>query len=223
MIRLGDKAPAVDTSYCRRLIAKAILFRATEKIVSAREFGGYRANIVTYTIARLAYETGQRLDLDRIWRDQRVGPALAEAIDDLCVPVHDIITRPVRVANVTEWAKRPECWSRVTDIAWQIPDRLRDELIDPSATAARGRHAAATAKTEDSHIAAVTTVPADDWLAMAQWAKETHNLEPWQRQIAFTIGHYLSKGWDISARQAVQASSLMEDARRQGFRSFGRR
>src|SRR5271165_5414939 len=114
MIRLGDKAPAVDAAYCRRLIAKAILFRATEKIVSAHEFGGYRANIVTYTIARLAHETGQRLDLDRIWREQRIGLALTMAIDDLCGPVHAVITHPVRVANVTEWAKRPECWSRVT-------------------------------------------------------------------------------------------------------------
>ncbi len=35
MIRLGDKSRAVDAAYCQRLIAKAILFRATEKIVSA--------------------------------------------------------------------------------------------------------------------------------------------------------------------------------------------
>ena len=221
MIRLGDKAPAVDAAYCRRLIAKAILFRATEKIVSAHEFGGYRANIVTYTIARLAHETGQRLDLDRIWREQRIGPALTMAIDDLCGPVHEVITHPVRVANVTEWAKRPECWSRVTDIDWQPPDALSFELIDPAAAAARGRHAAAATESEaeTAEIAAVTAIPANDWFAVARWAKETHNLQPWQRQIAFTIGQYLSKGWDISAKQATQARRLMEEARRLGFRS----
>jgi hypothetical protein len=67
----------------------------------------------------------------------------------------------------------------------------------------------------------VTAVPATDWFAVARWAKETHNLQPWQRQIAFTIGQYLSKSWDISARQAAQAARLMEEARRLGFRSFG--
>jgi hypothetical protein len=97
MIKLGEKTPTVDTAYSQRLIAKAILFRTTERIVSARQFGGYRANIVTYTIARLAHETAQRIDLDRIWREQRLSPALAAAIDDLCVLVYD---------NVTEWAKR---------------------------------------------------------------------------------------------------------------------
>ena len=47
-------------------------------------------------------------------------------------------------------------------------------------------------------------------------------LQPWQRQLAFTIGQYLSKGWDISARQAAQAGRLMEEARRLGFRGNGR-
>ena len=217
MIRLGEKPPTVDTDYCKRLIAKAILFRATEKIVSARQFGGYRANIVTYTIARLAHETGQRIDLDRIWREQHISPALTAAIDDLCERVHVVITHPVRVANVTEWAKRPECWTRVLDIDWKLPSQLRDELIDPSAIASRGRHAAAS-EPDPAEITAVTAIPAADWFAVARWAKETHNLQPWQRQIAFTIGQYLSKGWDVSAKQAAQALRLMHEAQTLGFR-----
>jgi len=221
MMRIGEKAPQVDIAYCQRLVAKAILFRATEKIVQAHQFGGYRANIVTYTIARLAHQTAQRIDLDRIWREQRLSPALAAAIDDLCMQVHAVITRPVRVANVTEWAKRPECWSKVLDIAWQLPDQLSLELIDPSAVPAGGRHAATTSEADLSQIGAVTAIPATDWFAVARWAKETHNLEPWQRQIAFTIGQYLSKGWSISGKQAAQALRLMEEARRLGFRTAG--
>jgi hypothetical protein len=218
MIRLGEKAPAVDTAYSQRLIAKAILFRTTERIVSAHQFGGYRANIVTYTIARLAHETAQRIDLDHIWREQRLSPALAAAIDDLCVLVHDVITHPVRVANVTEWAKRPECWSRVLDIEWRLPAQLLDELVDPSAVTPRGRHAATDSETDLSQVATVTTVPAEDWFAVARWAKETQNLQPWQRQIASTIGQYLNRGWDISAKQAAQAQRLMGEAQRLGFR-----
>ena len=217
MIRLGEKAPAIGTRYCQDLIAKAILFRATEKIVSAHQFGGYRANIVTYTIAKVAHETGQRIDLDTIWREQRVGPALASAIDDLCAPVHEVITRPVRVANVTEWAKRPECWSRVLDIDWRLPDQLRDQLIDTSAVAARGRHAAEPSETELADVAVVSAIPATDWFAVARWAKETQNLQPWQRQVAFTLGQYMAKEWPVSVKQARQGRLLMEEAQRLGF------
>ena len=49
------------------LVAKAILFRRAERLVSAQEFGGYRANIVTYTLALLSNKTAQRIDLERIW------------------------------------------------------------------------------------------------------------------------------------------------------------
>lgn len=219
MIRLEDKKPAVDTAYCQRLIAKAILFRSTERIVSARQFGGYRANIVTYTIAKLAHETAQRIDLNRIWREQALSPALAGAIDDLCGAVQQVITRPPRGANISEWAKRPECWKAVLDIDWQVPGKLRAELVTTSPTESPDGGVSNTGDSPDEQavISAVTAIPATDWFAVARWAKETRNLEPWQRQIAYTIGQYIGKGWAITARQARQGMRLMDEARRLGF------
>jgi hypothetical protein len=220
MINLADKTPAVDAVYCERLIAKAILFRATEKIVTAQDFQGFRANIVTYTIAKLAQASGQRINLDHIWHEQKLNPALAAAIDDLSRRVRPIITHPVRQSNVTEWAKRPECWRRVADIEWTVPDPLRAELADPSATAAHGRHAAdLSSEAAAKLIITIACIPAADWFAVARWAKETQNLEPWQRRLAFEIGKYLSNGWNISIKQATQGERLMAEAQRLGFRS----
>src|ERR1700722_3614225 len=47
--------------YFRTAVATAILFRETERIVQRQPWyaGGYRANIVTYTIAKVAYEIQQ--------------------------------------------------------------------------------------------------------------------------------------------------------------------
>ncbi len=50
------------TIYFERLIAKAILFKKTDRIVARQEFGGYKANIVYYTIAKLSHATAQRLE-----------------------------------------------------------------------------------------------------------------------------------------------------------------
>lgn len=220
MIRLEDKTPAVgvDAVYCQQLIAKAILFRSTEKIVTAQGIPGFRANIVTYTIAKLAHDTKQLIDLDRIWREQGLSPALTSAIDDLSRRVRRIIVSPPGNGNVTEWAKRSECWSRVAAISWTLPDQLRAELADPSTAAHRGRHAAET----DSRAAAqlkiaVASIPAETWFAVAHWAKETKNLEPWQRRLAYDIGKYLSTGVDITVKQAMQADRLMTEAQQLGF------
>ena len=219
MIKLADSTPAVDTVYCQRLIAKAILFRATEKIITAQGFQGFRANIVTYSIARLAHDTGQRIDLDRIWREQKLTPALTAAIDDLSRRVRAVIASPVRQSNVTEWAKHVECWNRVLKIDWDIPHQLGSELVDPSALAARGRHAAAlTSEAAAKLIVAVASIPAANWYAVARWAKETQNLEPWQRRLALEIGRHLSCGLDLSIKQATQGEQLMTEAQRLGFR-----
>ncbi|QBY00444.1 abortive phage infection protein [Rhodophyticola sp. CCM32] len=40
-----------DELFFKLLVSRAIMFRETERIVSRRKFGGYRANIVTYTLA----------------------------------------------------------------------------------------------------------------------------------------------------------------------------
>lgn len=220
MIKLGDKTPIVDAVYCQHLLAKAILFRTTEKIITAQGLQGFRANIVTYTIARLAHDTGQRIDLDRIWREQKLTRALIYAIDDLSRRVRTVIANPVGHANVTESAKRVETWNRVLAIPWVIPSELVSELIDPSATVSRGRHAAETpSEAAAKLIIAVSSIPADHWYAVARWAKETHNLEPWQRKLASDIGRCLSNGWDIGVKQATDAERLMAEAQVLGFRT----
>lgn len=216
MIRLEDDPQTVETRYCQHLLALAILFRSTEKLVSNHHFGGYRANIVTYTIARLAAATEQRIDLDRIWREQRLSDALASAIDDLCVPVRELIISPERGANVGEWAKRPECWNKIESLSWEPSDGLVAELVDPAAAATRG---GSTDNAMHSDAAVASGIPSAEWLAVAKWAKETQNLQPYQRQIAYSIGRYLSREWTISDKQAAQGLKLMREAKTLGFRT----
>ncbi len=217
MVRMGETAPAVSVSFAQRLLAKAILFKATDKIVAARDFGGYKINITSYTIARLAEATNRRVDLDRIWREQRLSPALAAALDDLCVPVREVIVNPLRGGtNVGEWAKRPDCWEAVLAVPWTVPDQLAAELADQTL-----EDSAPTDPDDGTggDVALVMAIPAPEWFGLARWAKETSNLQPWQRQLADNVGRYVNNSWTISDKQAAQALRVMAEAQRLGFRS----
>jgi hypothetical protein len=221
MDRMGERAPSVDKAFCQRVIAKAVLFKETERIVSRQEFGGYRANIVTYTIAKLANATAQRVDLDRIWREQRLTPALREAIAELCLPVQAIIVSPPpRMAHIGEWTKKVDCWTRVEAIQWEVPAALAAELVD-------GRRAkqvetetveAGLSAAERDTISRAAGVAADDWFAVSAWAKQTDNLAGWQRQIAFSLGKLATQSRPPSIKQATQGLRLLEEAMRLGFR-----
>ncbi|PZO44190.1 MAG: abortive phage infection protein [Pseudanabaena frigida] len=108
----------VDIDYFKHLIAKAILFKTTEKIVQQQKFGGYRANIVTYTLAYLSASAPQYIDLDYIWKLQTLPIRLQEVIKKVSFKVYESITAPPegKSKNVTEWCKQLDCWNKVKSL-----------------------------------------------------------------------------------------------------------
>jgi hypothetical protein len=106
-----------DETYFTHLIAKAILFKSTEKIVQSEKFGGYRANIVTYTLAYLSNKTQQGVDLNQIWKKQSLTLSLQQVIRMISREVHRVITKPPDCRNVTEWCKKESCWKAIQGIS----------------------------------------------------------------------------------------------------------
>jgi hypothetical protein len=206
--RLEDQPVTVDRDYCRRLVAKAILFRRTDRIVAQHNFGGYKANIVTYTIAKLVHATGGRIDLERIWRDQAVSPALEQALSELAVLVHKTITSPpAGRSNISEWAKRPECWQAVRDLTWTVPDSLRAELIETDA------------ETYSTDLERIRNTRPADWSDLAAWGETTGELSAGQRQAAAEIAQALSHGWNPAGRMLRVGVAAMRHAIGHGFRA----
>jgi hypothetical protein len=120
-VSLTEKSrPEPDEIYFTHLIAKAILFKSAEKIVGNEKFGGYRANIVTYTLAYLSYKNQQDIDLDKIWKQQSLTPSIQQAIQVISREVHQVITSPPDGRNVTEWCKKESCWKAIQAIPTEI-------------------------------------------------------------------------------------------------------
>jgi hypothetical protein len=221
MDTVGGDAPTSDVGFVQRLIAKGILFRDTEKIVTAQNFGGYRANIVAYGIAKLSHEMAMRIDFDRIWAKQGVSEALAAALTDLSHLVYKVIIDPPRgTTNVGEWAKRDACWAKVLEVPWSAPPALEKELLDVSKAKKVEREAQQAAATEESaaDAAVVKSLSAESWFSLAKWAKETGNLLPWQRSLAFSLGKVLAGSGEPSVKQSHQGAIIVHKALSLGFR-----
>jgi hypothetical protein len=206
--------PTID--YFQRLVAKAILWRTTERLVSDQKFGGYRANLVAYAIAKLSHATAQRVDLDRIWREQALDPALERAIVELSHLAWAVVVddAPPGV-NITEWAKRDGCWQKMRNAPWSPSAEISSRLVvlgRPSGDGVNG-----TSQIDDPAVAECAAVPPEDWFALANWAKQTANLQPWQRKLAFDIGTRISRGRPPSAKQAQHGVRILQEARRLGF------
>ncbi len=125
-----------NEAYFRDAVSKAIIFKVTESLVSAQPWydGGYRANIVTYAIAKLVHDLTQReagINLDLVWKAQHVPPALSDALVLAADEVRDVIVNPPSWAptNVTEWAKKDGCWTLVQNRSISWPASLETILV----------------------------------------------------------------------------------------------
>jgi hypothetical protein len=104
--------------YFEKMVANAILFRNLDKHISQsdwyKENRGYKAEVVTYTIAYFMHWMEQKaFDLNRkkIWDEQSLSGELVATLDMFAQHVRDFVTNPPsHVKNVREYCKKEECW-----------------------------------------------------------------------------------------------------------------
>lgn len=127
-------ADGFNEHYFKRAIARALVFRATERIVSDQPWynGGYRANIVAYAIAAIA-EICRRheksVDFMRIWNAQGLTPAMIDAIAVAARFVNDdLIKPPTGISNISEWAKKDACWTRIQSQLGELEAALAEDF-----------------------------------------------------------------------------------------------
>lgn len=167
-----------NEAYFKRAVARGIIFRATERIVSAQPWynNGYRANIVAYTLAVLSELTRRQeksLDFQRVWNAQAISPVLESTIAVVASRVNDDLLRPMQgISNISEWAKREACWTRMLEnmdeFADLLPDEFDGECLSRDDHLSEKRAARNTQKV-DNGIEAQTKVfaiPAARWIAV---------------------------------------------------------
>jgi len=210
-------------AWYRDAVAKAIVFKATERLVTDQPWyqGGYRANIVAYAIAKTAHdakERGRSVDFRDIWRRQALPPSMEPALVAVAESVHDVlIAPPAGISNVTEWAKKQMCWKRVSELAVPWPRPFLDDLI----SAADRRDAARSARREqrqlndvEAQIAVVNAGPAF-WADALAWGRERKLLTPTEVGVLGVAAD--SAGRPPTERQAARVVEALGRLQAEGY------
>ncbi|MFA6991565.1 MAG: AIPR family protein [Candidatus Babeliales bacterium] len=223
-----DGAKFDNEVYFKEVVAKAILFRFAEWMVSEAKktwYGGdYRAQIVTYSIAKLVsmiddQAIGATLNLNSIWLRQGVSPALANQLEDIAKVVSVAITTPpVLNMNVGEWCKKEDCWSKVHGISIPLSLELHTELISKSAVKREHDDAVGQA-TEDAVINSVVEVfnlgQVGCWKRLDDWSKRYCPLAGREADLV----RLASQGrWVPSDKQAAILMKVLDRLEHEGFK-----
>lgn len=130
--KLEKDALAITENYFKESIARIILFKATENLISKAEWyeNAYRAQTVTYSLAYISYLCGTEkvfLNFNKIWDEQNISPELIEIMKTVTREVYKLLMDPPDgFKNVGEWCKKEQCWNVVKNASMNIvlPDKL---------------------------------------------------------------------------------------------------
>jgi hypothetical protein len=124
------EVPEVNQDYFQQVVARAILWRSAERRFDALRRNGYRANSVAYALAWLVERAERRIDLDAIWKRQRLSDALGQAVQDACLAAWEFLTK--HDGNIGEISKREPTWTRFRAMPLKVDEAWLQELrADP--------------------------------------------------------------------------------------------
>lgn len=177
----GDK-------YFQETVAMCLIFRYTESMIPHQLWyqQGYRANIVTYTIAlmhkliQIKYPK-QDLDLLGIWTRQMVPVIVQNILKELSELVYSKLTDPAReVENVTQWCKREGCWNSVQSIDYNLPIEIESCLIgkDELRNAVRDAKADMRIEKDTDVMTRIVEIQAEQWQNVMSYATSKRMVSP---------------------------------------------
>jgi hypothetical protein len=212
----------------RRFIGKAILFRDVQRIVrNDKRITAYRINVTAYTVSLLAEKTARRIDLDFIWRYQKIGDSIADMIREWAPIVFSelreySISQTVHVDTVL---KSQAAWEHMLSLGFQVHRNVERELrqvtvsnkmvLRETGVNSRG----GCLSTEDqNNIARCMEVNATQFLEAVTWARQSGEYSELTIRVASTLAGYAAQGWDNppSAKQAKHGIAVIEGARARG-------
>ena len=203
-----------------------ILFRHLEAMIPRQPWyeQGYRANIITYSIALLRLLIKKQfkdmdLDLQSIWQRQSVPDAVTKALEEISEQVFLKITDPSRqIINVTQWCKRDACWKSVQEIDIKLPASFTSILVGKTEMRAADKEA----KQDQKIISGAET----------QASVLEHNSEEWRKLSEFAVQKKMLTPDEITALkyacqipskipspyQSQRLLALLERALSEGFK-----
>ena len=148
--------------YFKKCICAAIIFTSVDGYLeknkdSAKKptgfwykTGGYKGNIVPYTIAKIlgSIPKGYTLNWDYIWQKQALSPAFMREVEKVTKITNDFICDSYGVI-VTEYCKRASTWENYRD---KVDYKLSDEFLNELIPEALIKEQEASAKAEQKEI-----------------------------------------------------------------------
>lgn len=214
-----------NETYFKESVALGILFRRVQDLVTAQPWynGGYRAQTVTYTIAKLSQmigDLGGELDLMKIWNAQSLSEPLEAQLVEIAEIVYSSITEDKEEENVGQWCKKQKCWTKIQSKPIDLHPGMRNCLVSKLHSKSVTRIATRDQKMRNDVRVGIEVVNygAGGWDKAIEWGIEHDTLTRDEKSI-LGIGTRIGFGGKLpSDKQASTMMKILDRLREEGFK-----
>lgn len=208
---------SIDQVFYEDLIAKAILFKEVDRRHGTKRsktppIGDMKQLLVPYSIALLRIVTKGNLDLGKIWRNQRLSPALSDYMYNLMVELNKFMKDNSPRSNIIEWGTKEDCW-RIVKEKFVMPDvkSIADDIADSNTLKQRSEsHSATNPEIELAQKLLIKAIGEHLWTKIAEWGKDSGCLPLIDQNSAKNIGHRIKFGYELNRREIEKGFSIYE-------------
>lgn len=216
---------AYSDDWYRAAVARTILFRATERLVSKAPWyeGGYRAQIVAYAVARLSALATERSDCGRlnhlkVWAAQATEGILERQLLAIAEAMMGVLrSPPLAGQNISEWAKQQACRKRALETAVPVVPGLDAFLLEKEEVRSADRDERDRQRVGDGlqAVAEVMAAGAAFWISLRTFARAkrlTQSEDDGALTVACTMPRRVPMDW-----QAARLLTLKRRCEEAGF------
>lgn len=214
---LPDNTRKINNVYFEDAIAKCILFKTAERRYGTKQnnynIGELRQVVVPYTLSLINILTDNKLDLFKIWKNQKISQALSDCIYDLMKQVNQFILDNSPVTHYIEWAKKEECWERVKNYSWTFNiNDIKTELIDENNPPKRNTIAdnESTEETVQHEESIIRSIPFTLWKKIEAWGRDSGFLSINQQTAASDTAYKVKNNRKFNDSDRRRAMAIFE-------------
>ena len=208
-----------NENYYKELIAKAILFKEIERIISNEEWyqnnKGYRAQLVPYTFSKFVYEASKLnlfINYKKIWEQQACLDDYKNDLAKIAKLVYDVFNDPNRqILNIGEYAKRELCWNKLNETSFALSQKTVSALITKEDKDIDVKIARTEQKFTNEIVSeiAIFNLGVNYWKKLQEVGKQLNELNDYEIQLCdIAIKYILQQYKMLSKKQAKEIWSL---------------